>query len=312
MSKIKIITTNNINNFKIQQNKFDIVDHFIFSEFKMGDCLEEVKRRIALGSDTMIKLDKIMKDKGISLKIKKRIVEALSFTCGHFWIKEERIEAFEMWTWRNRVPWTQIKGQRLTYLRHIMREISLEKMLRKIEERPSMSWLEESSWKSIFHYLMVVGGQAAAHEVEEFIWNDHFVIPVYSTGGAAGGNYGVPVKIFEMPPPVNKEDWELLSDKTASPEDVAKAIVNILMVIKQSIAAHTNKTQELKAAVGVRNKSRRKQRIIGELSTNRESRVLPTTPSYETSAAPVTMEFNKSRAQPNSSWLRRVFGHRKS
>lgn len=36
------------------------------------------------------------------------------------------------------------------------------------------------------------------HEVEEFIWNDHFVIPIMSTGGAAGGMYGVPVKIFDV------------------------------------------------------------------------------------------------------------------
>lgn len=42
------------------------------------------------------------------------------------------------------------------------------------------------------------GGPGVVHEVEEFIWNDHFVIPIMSTGGAAGGMYGVPVKIFDV------------------------------------------------------------------------------------------------------------------
>ena len=30
------------------------------------------------------------------------------------------------------------------------------------------------------------------------MWNDHIVIPVRATGGAAGGKFGVPEKIFEV------------------------------------------------------------------------------------------------------------------
>lgn len=44
----------------------------------------------------------------------------------------------------------------------------------------------------------VSGGPCAAHEVEQFVWSDHFVVPVVSTGGAAGGQFGVPLKILEV------------------------------------------------------------------------------------------------------------------
>ena len=42
------------------------------------------------------------------------------------------------------------------------------------------------------------GGPGAAHEAEEFAWNDHTVIPVQVTGGAAGGSFGVPSNIFQV------------------------------------------------------------------------------------------------------------------
>lgn len=78
----------------------------------------------------------------------------------------------------------------------------------------------------------------AAHEVEEFMWNDHFVIPVISTGGAASGLYGVPVKIFDQPCNVSDKDWSLLSDHEAPPVEVAKAVVRILMKLKEALANH--------------------------------------------------------------------------
>ena len=43
-----------------------------------------------------------------------------------------------------------------------------------------------------------LGGPGAAHEAEQFIWNDHVVIPVSRTGGAASGKFNVPDKIFQV------------------------------------------------------------------------------------------------------------------
>ena len=45
---------------------------------------------------------------------------------------------------------------------------------------------------------MLLGGPGAAHEAERFAWNDHVVIPVKVTGGAAAGKFKVPGKIFEV------------------------------------------------------------------------------------------------------------------
>lgn len=45
---------------------------------------------------------------------------------------------------------------------------------------------------------MCTGGPGAAHEAEQFSWNEHAVIPIKCTGGAAGGDFVVPNKIFQV------------------------------------------------------------------------------------------------------------------
>lgn len=87
--------------------------------------------------------------------------------------------------------------------------------------------------------IVIEGGTGAAHEVEEFIWNDHFVIPIISTGGAAGGNYGVPIKILKAPPCISETDWSVLSEKEATSEDVAKSVMNIILNVKKSIFSYS-------------------------------------------------------------------------
>jgi hypothetical protein len=77
----------------------------------------------------------------------------------------------------------------------------------------------------------------AAHEAEEFIWNDHFVIPIISSGGAAGGQYNVPSKIFDCPNGVSESDWAMLSAPLATPVDVAKAVVRIVVGLKEALAS---------------------------------------------------------------------------
>ena len=46
--------------------------------------------------------------------------------------------------------------------------------------------------------MFPTGGPGAAHEAEEFVWNDRTVIPVSCTGGAASGKFSVPQKMFEV------------------------------------------------------------------------------------------------------------------
>lgn len=105
--------------------------------------------------------------------------------------------------------------------------------------------------------ILIEGGPTTAREVEVFIWNDHFVIPIISTGCAAGGQYGVPVKIFDIPPAVSPIDWSVLSEKDASPDDVAKAVVNIIVTLKRSIALHARRNANAPVHFG---KSKRKSK----------------------------------------------------
>ncbi|XP_077501894.1 uncharacterized protein LOC144112932 isoform X1 [Amblyomma americanum] len=100
--------------------------------------------------------------------------------------------------------------------------------------------------------IVVEGGPCAAHEVEQFVWSDHFVVPVVSTGGAAGGQFGVPLKILETPHGIAEEKWSVLSEKEASPAEVAKAVVEIVLQLKRAMMSHTkshlvrNKYKKLK------------------------------------------------------------------
>lgn len=97
--------------------------------------------------------------------------------------------------------------------------------------------------------ILIEGGPSTAREVEEFIWNDHFVIPCISTGGAAAGLHGVPLKIFESPRGVDERDWKVLSRKDATPTELAKAVVHIVVSIKTHIASHAQSRLEQKKAL---------------------------------------------------------------
>src|SRR6218665_1069352 len=82
-----------------------------------GGCEKEIRRRITLGKVAMQGLERIWKDKHVSLQTKTRIVNAMIFPvilCGcKTWTEtkamEKKIDASEMWIWRRmqRVSWTE-------------------------------------------------------------------------------------------------------------------------------------------------------------------------------------------------------------
>ncbi|XP_071038969.1 uncharacterized protein [Parasteatoda tepidariorum] len=164
--------------------------------------------------------------------------------------------------------------------------------------------------------LVIEGGPGVVHEVEEFIWNDHFVIPIMSTGGAASGCYGVPVKIFELPPGVDESDWSILSERNASPEAVAKSVVNIMVSLKKSLSSPTSTLQ--KSTLILKRKSKRKlrsrrQRVDeGMTSTPVElGNVYELRKAFEMSQC--SSEDHLSITKTKSSWWRRflkVFKHK--
>ena len=76
--------------------------------------------------------------------------------------------------------------------------------------------------------ILIEGGPSAAFEAHQFSWSGHTVIPVVSTGGAAGGKFNAPPGIFYKPNYASESDWSVLSDLEAEPKAVAKALVNIV------------------------------------------------------------------------------------
>ena len=90
---------------------------FIFLGSKItsdGDCSHEIKRHTLLGRKAMTNLDSIFKSRCITLPTKVHLVKAMVFPvvmhrCKS-WTTEKakhwRIDAFELWCWVLRVPWT--------------------------------------------------------------------------------------------------------------------------------------------------------------------------------------------------------------
>lgn len=183
IKKTKIMTSGNMTDFVFDNEKIEVVKSFVFLGSRLDDdgrCAEDVKRRIMLGRSAMTSLEKIMKDRDISMNTKIRIVNTLVFPvvlygCESWTLRKEerkRIDSFELWCWRRllRVPWTakrtnvsivdQIKPicsleakmnkLKLTYFGHVMRaENSLEKtlMFGKVEGRrgrgkPRTRWID--------------------------------------------------------------------------------------------------------------------------------------------------------------------------
>ena len=90
----------------------------------------------------MIKLDSLLKSRGIALPTKARLVKAMVFPvvmygCESWTIKKaerRRIDAFELWCWRRllRVPWIA-KRSNLSILKEINPEYSLEGLMLKLK-----------------------------------------------------------------------------------------------------------------------------------------------------------------------------------
>lgn len=94
--------------------------------------------------------------------------------------------------------------------------------------------------------ILIQGDKKTAREVEEFLWNDHFVIPIMSTGGAASGEHDISFKAFQKPNGVSDKDWASMNDKTLEPSVVAKSVADIVVATKEHIsnmvvAGNTNK-----------------------------------------------------------------------
>ena len=124
IKKTKVMTTagNGKVNIKINNEEIESVQDFIFLGSKIvrnGESGPEIKRRITLGRNAMLGLEKLWKSKDICTTTKTRLVNAIVFPitmygCESCWTlrKTERrkIDTFELWCWRRmlRIPWTDM------------------------------------------------------------------------------------------------------------------------------------------------------------------------------------------------------------
>ena len=119
LKKTKVMSTEEIDEFEVDGEKVGVVRDFVFLGANIddsGSCKGEMLRRLALGRASMTGLNKIWKDKYITIATKCRIVNALVLSvvlygCESWTIrKAERttIDSFELWCWRRllRIPWT--------------------------------------------------------------------------------------------------------------------------------------------------------------------------------------------------------------
>ena len=83
----------------------------------------------------MIKLDSILKSRGITLSTKVRLVKAMVFSVVMYEKAElRRIDAFELWCWRRllRVPWTARRSNQ-SILKELGSGCSLEGLMLKLK-----------------------------------------------------------------------------------------------------------------------------------------------------------------------------------
>ncbi|XP_014662779.1 PREDICTED: uncharacterized protein LOC106805611 isoform X2 [Priapulus caudatus] len=140
---------------------------------------------------------------------------------------------------------TRKKMKKLADVWHVLPEREPQNCSQKARQNPDLTFQvvpygntvfsgenfeeRESIVARVFEIAILIEGELdVAHGCVEFLWNDHLIIPIRCTGGAAAGSFGVPTKIFEIPAGVKEADWQLLSDNSASTAAVARATVNVI------------------------------------------------------------------------------------
>ena len=163
IQKTKIMASNPITSWEMDEETVEIVSDFIFWGSKItadGDCSHEIKRCLLLGRKVVTNLDSVFKSRDITLPTRVHLVKATVFLvvmygCESWTVKKaerQRIDVFELWYWRRllRVPWTARRSKqsilkeispgclfeglmlklKLQYLGHLMGRVdSLEKTL---------------------------------------------------------------------------------------------------------------------------------------------------------------------------------------
>ena len=123
-----------------------------------------IKRRLLLGRNVMINLDRILKSRDITLPTKVRLVKAMVFPvvmygCESWTVKKaehRRIYAFELWCWRRllKVPWTARRSSQ-----SILKKISPGCLLEGLMLKLKLQYFGHLMWRvdSLETILMLEG-----------------------------------------------------------------------------------------------------------------------------------------------------------
>ena len=112
IQKTKIMASGPITSWQIDVETMETISDFIFLGSKItadGDCSHEMKRCLLLERKAMTNLDSILKSRDITLATKICLAKVIVFLvvmygCETWAIKKAecpRIDAFELWFWRN-------------------------------------------------------------------------------------------------------------------------------------------------------------------------------------------------------------------
>ena len=108
IQKTKIMASGPITSWEIDGESVGTVSDFILGGSKItavGDCSQEIKRRLLLGRKVMTNLDSIFKSRDITMPTKVQLVKAMAFPvviygCESWTIKKaecQRIDVFKWW-----------------------------------------------------------------------------------------------------------------------------------------------------------------------------------------------------------------------
>ena len=143
--KTKIMASSPITSSEIDGETLGTVSDFIFGGSKItadADCSHEFKRHLLLGRKAMTNLERILKNRDITLPTKIYRVKAMVFPgviygCESWTVKKaehQRIDAFKLWYWRRllRVPWRARRSNQ-SILKEINSEYSLEGLMLQLQ-----------------------------------------------------------------------------------------------------------------------------------------------------------------------------------
>ena len=134
IQKTKIMASGLITSWQIDGETMETVRDFILLGSKIT-ADGEIKRHLFLGRKAMTNLDSILKSRDKSLPtnvclLKDMVFPVVMYGCDS-WTERQRIDAFELWSWR-RLPWTARRSNQ-SILKKISPKYSGEGLMLKLQ-----------------------------------------------------------------------------------------------------------------------------------------------------------------------------------